>query len=146
MTGLAQQLRASMDADNSRSVREKWDGESQATEDLRAALIKEWSEARGVVQANGQHDWRRLFGKTGVPIGAGLPGDDHVSIWRRPSDHGSKISIWVSQPYGISSDTLRLMTYIADERGLDYKISAWPAWHFPGSVLFFEWTVREAGK
>lgn len=140
---LATELRVSMNEDAQRAQKQRWTGPSAQTTDLEAMLRLQWATSRGVVVAEGNRDWRRLFGKNSGPIGANLPNDDHVTMWRKPTDRGRKISIWVSQPYPLGFDGLREMVDFANRHGLQFKVSTWPAWHYPGSVLFVEWTVHD---
>jgi hypothetical protein len=101
----------------------------------------------GLVPAKGTPSWQRLHGRRG-PVAdecterAQLPGDDHVTLWRQPSDRGARISLWVSQPYGLTADDLAAMYAGAEERSLEFAVDTWPAWHNPGSVLFVTWRAR----
>jgi hypothetical protein len=104
-------------------------------------LKAEWAEREGLVQANGRMTYQRLFGRVGDVSDWQLPYDDHVSMWRRPTDRGHKISRWISQPYPLSAKALNEMHEAAQRLGLEFSISNWPAWHYPGSVLFVEWRL-----
>ena len=78
-----------MNEDHRRAQKGRWQGPSQKTDELETALITQWAERKGVIKANGNHDWQRLFGKDSGPMGAMLPEDDHVTMWRR---HGGYVS------------------------------------------------------
>jgi hypothetical protein len=67
------------------------------------------------------------------------PGDDHVSLWLR--EH--KPEVYVSQPYGLTSNVVAEMLRAAELYGLMFTISTWPAWWNPGAVLFVEWRCAE---
>jgi len=128
----------------------RWTGTSEAKkrvlrgemQSLEAALKKLWSERLGLVEMRGGAlHWPRLFGK-GVPrdgIGEGLPRDDHVSLWRQGGERHP--CVWVSQPYALAASDLGEMARFAEAHALDFSIATWPAWHYPGSVLFVEWTT-----
>jgi hypothetical protein len=70
-----------------------------------------------------------------------LPGaDDHASLWIR---NGQPFA-YVAQPYGISlSDMSQLVTF-CEANGLEARIDASLAWHFPGRVLLVD--VRKKGQ
>jgi hypothetical protein len=114
---------------------------------LRDHLKAQWSERKGLVEARGSLDWRRLFGRRAprddVCFCPGLPGDDHVSMWRKKGGHPGEIAVWVSQPYPLGGRSLREMNQFAILNNLEFSIGVWPAWHYPGAVLFVEWTARQ---
>jgi hypothetical protein len=79
---------------------------------------------------------------------------ENLAYKLRGSMNADHRRIQKEEDFGESARTEQLRTQLmrqwADRRGLvrhglDYRISAWPAWHFPGSVLFVEWTAREQG-
>lgn len=120
---------------------------STQTHELRKSLIAAWSEPRGLVEARGAENYNRLFGKQGPGrlywACNGLPNDDHVSIWRRRTDHGIKISAWVSQPYDLREEDIVTMQEGADELGLQFDVSKWPSWHYPTPhISFIVWTIK----
>jgi hypothetical protein len=143
---LADQLRTAMLVEGRRRAA-RLPSSSWSTQDvaesnrLRAALKAQWAEREGLVEAGGRMTYQRLFGRIGDIGDWQLPYDDHVSMWRRPTDRGSKISHWISQPYPLSAAALKDMYEAAQRLGLEFSISTWPAWHYPGSVLFVEWRI-----
>ena len=110
------------------------------TDSLRRALIKNWSECRGgVKRRRSVSSWRWLVGghagRYRYQEDYHLPCDDHVSLWSNATTR-----IWVSQPYPGRFDPEE-MTSFANANGLAFSVSPWPGWHYPGSVLFVEWTA-----
>lgn len=63
-----------------------------------------------------------------------IPASDHLSEWVKD---GETYSI-VSQPYGLSLETLKEMIEFCDQHQLMPYISANRAWQFPGSALSIE--------
>jgi hypothetical protein len=110
---------------------------------LRERLQDQWAARAGVKPAGGRRAWRRLLGLRDIgdhrhpKVIEHLPGDDHCTLWLRDG----KPAVWVSQPYPLGSSTIAQMTYVAEQYGLAFEISTWPAWHNPASVLFVEWTL-----
>lgn len=41
----------------------------------------------------------------------------------------------ISQPYGLTTDGLRCIAGYCYVNNLDVEVSAYPSWHFPGSVI-----------
>ena len=144
---LAEKLRARiLDDSRKRSAMPSgsWTAEYVAEQSrLRAALKAEWAAREGLIQAQGRLTYQRLFGRLGDYLDWRLPADDHVSMWRRSTDRGVKISRWISQPYPLSPSAIREMMDASERLGLEFSIATRPAWHYPGSVLFVEWQVRE---
>lgn len=131
-------LLLSMVADHKRKL-----GCSAETIRLRKALAHRWAEQRGGLKQRrtidgwrwllGGHSHRHYFGHLSE---FSLPCDDHVTYWSNATTR-----IWVSQPYPGRLD-VEEMTAFAKANGLDYTISPWPGWHYPGSVLFVEWFAK----
>lgn len=145
---LYKSLYDSMISDHKAILNKTRTGYSAQTYILRKSLMDAWAEPRGLVQAHGAINRYRLFGKQGPArsyhLGHGMPNDDHVSIWRRKTDHGIKISAWVSQPYfPTRSEDHKRMSDFAKEFGFQYIWSQWPAWHYPCAVAFITWTVKD---
>lgn len=63
-----------------------------------------------------------------------IPGQDHLSEWRAP-DGSRRI---VLQPYGLDFESLKELVTFCERLGLEARLDAYPAWHFPGSTLFVE--------
>src|SRR5262245_44622743 len=86
-----------------------------ALQRMEAALKRRWAEANGLIEIPEfeQAHWTQLLGmpppgKCDPEWFVALPGNDHVTIWRRPSDTPPAISV-VSQPYGLDDGTVREM-------------------------------------
>lgn len=60
------------------------------------------------------------------------PGGDHESMWAKD---GFPVAL-VSQPYGLTWPTIQALTAYCVTRGLEWTVDAWPAWHYPGAVVF----------
>ena len=98
----------------------------------------EWVRSRGVTRNTGSSWWGTLVnGETSEAdiSNATLPGDDHTTLW----NIDGKPAVYVSQPYGLSLDRLKEICAACDQHGLTVEVGAWPAWHFPGSVLHVEY-------
>lgn len=116
----------------------------QKEDAIRESLKRKWANKNELRLARGRAGWWRLLGLRSCfdsrwrPIVLeNLPGDDHCSLWLRNGEP----AVWVSQPYPLSSSKIGQMTYVAEQYGLSFEISTWPAWHYPGSVLFVEWKL-----
>jgi hypothetical protein len=106
---------------------------------------KQWIERHGVKESSRFCGWRRLMGERG---GVGddwldlnqrsLPGNDHGLLFNK----NGKPEVYTFQPYGLGWETLKALIATCEANGLEAKIDTWPAWHFPGSILFVE--VRRA--
>lgn len=116
---------------------QKWDAEKAQ---------KAWRETRGVKESRGHLCITRLLGRRcqiGRFYGEAMehqclpPGADHYSLWidkktKRPE-------IFVSQPYHFYEITAERTVEFCKKFGLKFTIKTWPAWHYPGHVLFIEY-------
>lgn len=72
----------------------------------------------------------------------GNNGLDHVSLWKDAVN--GKPDCFVSQPYGLTPDSVAYLNHVSAELGLDWAVNADQSWWFPG------WTVlvvlRRAGS
>jgi hypothetical protein len=66
------------------------------------------------------------------------PGVDHPSLWL----FGGKATTFVFQPYGLTTRNILLLGEFCRDRQLSVVIDTWPAWHYPGNVLFVEITIE----
>lgn len=121
----------------------------EETEAARQVLMRDlktsWAAAHGVVQAEGPQFWGLLIGKPPLSdfdrrrspgaLPEKLPGDDHETLWLRDG----LPMMYVSQPYPLDFGTIRQMTAAALMYGLEFSISARPAWWNPGKVSFVVW-------
>lgn len=105
-----------------------------------------WQGDNRVIPAGGEVCLWRLTGKRcphwrDSDLPHAPPRADHVSLWRR----GKTPVVYVSQPYGIRHEDLRLLTALSDQFGWFVSIDSHRSWHFPGSTLLIEiWASREA--
>ena len=65
-----------------------------------------------------------------------LSGEDHSDLFNK----NGRPHVFTFQPYGLRWDTVRALVAKCTELGLALDILTWPAWHYPGAVLFC--TVR----
>jgi excisionase family DNA binding protein len=86
----------------------------------------------------------RLLGKKKCPDtfehpcdSPNFPGQDHISEWTRD---GKTVKI-ISQPYGLSYETLRETVKYCEKHGLRADISP-ESWHFPGRTLRIDYSVN----
>jgi hypothetical protein len=66
-----------------------------------------------------------------------IPAADHCSEWKKDG----KTFIIVSQPYGLSYDSLKETVAFCEENGLEAEVRSGPSWHFPGAVLTIEYKL-----
>jgi hypothetical protein len=71
-----------------------------------------------------------------------LPGADHDSLWRV----GRDALLYVSQPYGLSWESLQEAEAVCRRYGFEMQIETYPSWHFPGHVLTVEVATIEGWK
>ena len=64
---------------------------------------------------------------------------DHISFWNK----GGKPYAVVGQPYSLSGEDMADILKNCNERGLEFCLKTWPAWHYPGHVLFIEFRKKE---
>lgn len=105
---------------------------------------KQWADRYGLKEAKGPVCAMRLLGrkcrefdsKTGSfgKCECKPPGSDHASLWR----YKTNPAVYVFQPYGLSGDTMNELGDYCRKWGLKAGINTWPAWHYPGRVLFVE--------
>lgn len=122
-------------------------------EAIHTAVRDAYQKEKGATPAKGSHVCvNRLKGSKNCPdkhnttgtakCDLRIPASDHLSEWVKD---GETYSI-VSQPYGISYETLIEMIKFCDQHELEPYISADRAWHFPGSALSIEFRrVRHQG-
>lgn len=119
---------------------------------MEATLKRQWADGSGLIEVHPGEESAHWMQLLGLPPPAEhdaawfvpLPGDDHITIWRRASDIALAISRWGSQPYHLDDGTVREMLRYARKFGLEFTISTSPGWHYPGRVLFVEWRVAAA--
>lgn len=63
---------------------------------------------------------------------------DHGTCWTK----NGKPHCVVGQPYGLGGADLRELELLA-VAGFNVEVSAYPAWHYPGSVLHVEVSLKE---
>jgi hypothetical protein len=67
------------------------------------------------------------------------PGGDHRTLWTKDG----KPYCWVSQPYGLRFEDIQKMVLHATKYGLRFEVNSYPAWHYPGSVVFIIWRHKD---
>lgn len=123
-----------------RLSRERSPEAADRLEAARDAFARSWSRQQGLTPAEEDAPWWMLLGrKSRGTCPDRLPGDDHVSLWRR----GRVPEVYVSQPYRLYTHVAAEMSRAAALYGLEFTISTWPAWWNPGAVLFVEWRRAE---
>ena len=98
---------------------------------------EQWTKRYGLRPTTGARSVDRLPGKRSGELR--VPGEDHSSLWL----HEGKPAVYVTQPYGLSWDTLRAVVGFCEANGLRADVGAAPAWHFPGAVLHVEITTPD---
>lgn len=108
----------------------------------------EYAASRGLTESKTNHACiRRLLGRQcrsgGVEREARgdlppcwPPGADHSSLWNRDG----KPVVFVMQPYPMSYATVRELVDFCERWGLQFSVSPWPSWHYPGAVVTLEIT------
>ena len=108
------------------------DGPPDASE--REALMATWMQKHGL-RPSRSRDWQRLCGKRRRPgEWSPLPGQDHERLFNKDG----RAAVFTFQPYDLGWKTLRALVKTCEAHGLEASIRTWPAWHYPGSVLFVE--------
>jgi|GEM_PF-3226288 len=115
----------------------------------RAFAEASWKDVRAAAMRGFQPRGRahvcvhRLLGKKKCPDtyehpcdSPDMPGRDHLSEW---AQDGKTVKI-VSQPYGLSYETMKEIIKYCEKRGLRVDISA-VSWHFPGQTLRVDFSV-----
>ena len=114
-------------------------------EEMKSRLESAWAAYYGLIEAGGDRSWDRLVGKlhTRRCWDRDLdypPNSDHTSLWRIKGQHSRFAQVFVSQPYGYEHN-LEAMKTFATKKNLWFWVSKRPAWHYPGSVDFVEWSA-----
>ena len=123
--------------------------DESAVQSIRSILQGHWADPLGVqVDHERRYRWWDVAnahetGRRGRPEGwpESPPAWDHGSIWVRDG----KPLVAVSQPYpwklkgGIDE-----LNSFADMCELKFRVSNYPAWHYPGSCWFIEWRAATA--
>jgi hypothetical protein len=76
----------------------------------------------------GQHNYYQLHCETHQP-----PAADHVELYNR----NGKPEVYVSQPYGLSWESLKNLVSFCETHGLEAEIDT-GSWHFPDNTLLVE--------
>jgi hypothetical protein len=66
------------------------------------------------------------------------PGTDHASLWLKDG----KPALFVSQPYGITANTMQDMQKFAKENGLEFDVGAEMSWWFPSRTVLVCWRAK----
>ncbi len=101
-------------------------------------IRKDFTERYHLTPARGRLCFLRLLGKRcshGLN-GCWPPGSDHVSLWNKDGNPRALIS----QPYSLESCVLADMVSFAKQHELEFTVSSYPSWHYPGEVLTVVWT------
>lgn len=104
-----------------------------------------WMEREGVkASSNCSLDWLRLVGRRASrdSLPPHLPGQDHAELFVKDG----KAEVFTFQPYQLCWDTLEDLVEACRQNGLQADVTTWPAWHYPGSVLFVEVRATRRGK
>lgn len=104
-------------------------------------LQKEWIGANNVKPTSGKECVHRLLGESRCPEEGGKiecfpPGSDHDSLWIAEIKPGKKREpyAFVTQPYGLSFQTLQSLVQFCNRYGLKADINAL-SWYFPTGTL-----------
>ena len=122
-------------------------GDANRNSPAKQRLVNQWTHQLGVrIHKGVKGGWWKLAGGVSPkgtygrspPEGwpARLPAWDHGSLWARDAE----ILLAVSQPYPWKLiDDLGEINEFAESFGLNFKISNFPSWYFPGCCWFIEW-------
>lgn len=127
---------------------DKWKVE-QAFHRLSGNAKAQWSNRYGLKEAKGPCCAMRLLGNKCREFDSNTarrgdceckpPGSDHASLWRYKTDP----VVYVYQPYGLDGETMEELGDYCRKWGFEANIDTWPAWHYPGRVLFVEVYPKE---
>lgn len=99
---------------------------------------KTWIEKYGLTQSSGVPCVQRLLGKNCGQTsnsfnceGHAPPGNDHCSLWLKDG----KPYFYIFQPYSLDSSLINDLLKFCKKYELEFLISTWPSWHFPGAAL-----------
>ena len=109
---------------------------------LRGDPMKSWASKYGLKEARGPVCAMRLLGKKCSRVvdyreencACQPPGPDHETLWC----HRGKPVVYVFQPYGLSWSMMEDLISYCQRWGFQMNVDTWPAWHYPGHVLFVE--------
>lgn len=108
---------------------------------------KQWSLRYGLKEAKDPVCAMRLLGKKCAGRYPGdqtdqcacqPPGSDHETLW----SYKNKPVVYVFQPYGLGGETIEELFAYCQKWGFRTQIDTWPAWHYPGHILFVELYVK----
>ena len=110
----------------------------QLNVELYTGTCMRWWNVAGGVPPKGTYDQSPPGGWPEKP-----PAWDHSSIWVR----GKRPLVAVSQPYPwlLNRDIADLDEF-ADSYGLNFRISNYPSWHYPGRCWFVEWYRAQSSE
>lgn len=105
---------------------------------------KEFARQNGLTQSHGHVCINRLVGRHCNHLNGDCrpPGcDDHSTLWLKDA----RPFAYVAQPYDMDMADVKALVSFCEKRHLDFRMDAWPSWHFPGRTLTVEIRRREAG-
>jgi hypothetical protein len=102
------------------------------SEAMREPNREMFAEKYGVKLSGGQRDVIRLLGKRGQYgyMDHRPPGTDHESLWNKDG----KPAVFVSQPYGLTWETLQELVEFCKAKGLAFEVDT-GGWHFTTACL-----------
>ncbi|MBI4377240.1 MAG: hypothetical protein HY549_12420 [Elusimicrobia bacterium] len=95
---------------------------------------------KGLKQSDGRLCVQRLWGKQCDLKDCVPPSGDHDSLWLRDG----KPAVYLTQPYGLTWETMRRLMAFCERHGLKADIDTWPSFHFPGQVLSVQLSKKDA--
>lgn len=110
---------------------------------------KKWAGNYGLKEAKGPVCAMRLLGKRCAEFNSNTgrfgscackpPASDHASLWT----YKGKPAVYVFQPYGLSGDSMEELVDYCRQWKLTSDVSEYPAWHYPGHILFVQVYPKE---
>ena len=107
------------------------------TQDDRKESKNEWAKRKGLTEYKGSSylGINFLTRTQNLWNERNFPAADHISYWNK---NGKPYCI-VSQPYHLDDDEMAQAAAVCKAHHLEVSVSTWPAWLYPGSVLFMVW-------
>jgi hypothetical protein len=98
---------------------------------------EEWAKRRKLTRSRGAVCAMRLLGRKCRDDGrrecaCRPPGTDHPTLW----NFRNKPAVYVSQPYYLEWKDVSGLASYCETWKLSIVIDTYPAWHFPGRILF----------
>ena len=104
-----------------------------------------WAKQHGLVESHKSRYTGLRFLNHKMPASydyTRFPAQDHTHYWNKDG----KPYCVTSQPYHVHDDEMAEAAKLCNLYDLRCCITSYPAWHYPGSVVFMEWRRKELTK